>query len=142
MYFYDRYVELCREKNVSPSKAALENGINKGTVSVWKSKREDDKDVVPSSPIAKKLAEYFRVSVDYLLGNVSEPYFHLDNERILSEINTYEDDDHKEKPATNEGDGLSDLDKRWLMLIHQMTEEQQKEYFAMLDAGLKSREQG
>ena len=34
-----------------------------------------------------KIAAYFGVSTDYLLGNVSDPFFRLDNDGILAEIN-------------------------------------------------------
>ena len=38
------------------------------------------------------MAEYFHVSVDYLTGNVNDPFLHLDNDRILQDINSYEDE--------------------------------------------------
>ena len=38
------------------------------------------------------MAEYFHVSVDYLAGNVNDPFLHLDNDRILQDINSYEDE--------------------------------------------------
>lgn len=62
--FYDKYYELCKQKGVSPSAAAMEMGINKGTVSIWKSKG-----TTPQTAILGKIASYFGVSVDYLLGN-------------------------------------------------------------------------
>ena len=62
--FYDKYCELCRQKGISPSAAAIEMGINKGTVSIWKSKG-----TTPQTAILGKIADYFGVSVDYLLGN-------------------------------------------------------------------------
>lgn len=66
--FYARYVELCANKNVSPSKVALECSFNKGSVSVWKKKYEKGEDVKPTPEILVKIAEYFNVSVGYLLG--------------------------------------------------------------------------
>lgn len=67
--FYARYIDLCKNKNVSPSKAAMDCGFNKGSVSVWKKKYEKGEDIKPSPDILIKIAEYFNVSVDYLLGN-------------------------------------------------------------------------
>ena len=61
--FYDRYCELCQQKGVSPSRAAIEMGINKGTVSVWKNKGTH-----PQAAQLQKIADYFDVTVDYLLG--------------------------------------------------------------------------
>lgn len=62
--FYDKYCELCKRRGISPSAAAIEMGINKGTVSIWKSKG-----TTPQTAILGKIADYFGVSVDYLLGN-------------------------------------------------------------------------
>ncbi len=77
MHFYDKYVKLCKDENVSPSKAALDMGINKGTVSVWKSKKEKGEEVEPSSPIVNKIADHFHVSTDYLLGKTEHPHEYI-----------------------------------------------------------------
>lgn len=66
--FFDIYRDLCKSRNISPSAAAIEMGINKGTVSIWK-----NKGTVPQTPQLKKIADYFNVSVDYLLGNEEKP---------------------------------------------------------------------
>lgn len=66
--FFDVYRDLCKSRNISPSAAAIEMGINKGTVSIWK-----NKGTVPQTPQLKKIADYFNVSVDYLLGNEEKP---------------------------------------------------------------------
>ena len=60
--FYDRFVELCKKKNISPSKAAGEIGFNKSSISNWKKNG-----YTPRKEIAVKIAEYFGVSVDYLM---------------------------------------------------------------------------
>ncbi len=72
--FYARYLELCFEQDVSPSKVALDCGFNKGSVSVWKKKYLAGEDVSPSADILLKLANYFDVSVDYLLGKSESRY--------------------------------------------------------------------
>ena len=54
-----------------------------------------EKHSIPKGDTLQKLAIYFGVTTDYLLGNVSDPFFYLDNERIIREINSYSDDDHK-----------------------------------------------
>ena len=46
-----------------------------------------------SSENITKISSYFGISADYLLGHVSEPYFYLDNDRILREINSYSNED-------------------------------------------------
>ena len=66
--FYDRFISLCVEKNVKPSRVAIETGFNKGSISVWKKKASEGIDVQVSGDILNKLIEYFDVSLDYLLG--------------------------------------------------------------------------
>ncbi len=82
MDFYDKFLALCKENNVSPSRAAIEMDMNKGTVSVWKSKSEKGEEVTPSSPVINKIADYFHVSTDYLLGKTEHP-----NDYVLSPEN-------------------------------------------------------
>lgn len=68
MMFYERYAKLCRQRGLTPSFVALENGISKTSVTRWKN------GAVPKSDLAAKLAAYLGVSVDYL---VSETVFDL-----------------------------------------------------------------
>lgn len=62
MNFYQRFIMLCNEIAKSPSKVAIENGISKPTVTKWKSGG------MPTDANALKLANYFGVTVDYLLN--------------------------------------------------------------------------
>ena len=66
--FYYRFLELCKQKGVPPSRVALENNLNKSTVTVWKKQAESGKEVSPQGDTLNALSEYFGVSVDYLLG--------------------------------------------------------------------------
>ena len=86
--FWTRFIELCNEVGKSPNAVAAACGVkSSGTVTGW------SKGSVPRAPILHKIADYFHVSVDYLAGNVNDPFHHLDNDRILQEINSYEDED-------------------------------------------------
>ena len=62
--FYDLFCELCKQKNVAPTRAALDMGISKATPTTWK-----NKGITPQAAQLQKIADYFGVSVDYLLGN-------------------------------------------------------------------------
>lgn len=62
--FFDRFCELCKKKGISPSKAALEIGIAKSTVSAWKNMGTS-----PQMAMLQKIAEYFDVTTDYLTGS-------------------------------------------------------------------------
>ena len=65
--FYNKYVSLCNEKGVTPSRAALEMGLSKVAVSNWKSKRNS-----PTDANLQKIADYFGVTVEYLKGEEQE----------------------------------------------------------------------
>ncbi len=67
--FYDKYRQLCGAVGKSPSAAAVEMGISKGTVSTWKNLGR-----TPQTAQLKKIADYFGVSIDYLLGNTEDAY--------------------------------------------------------------------
>ncbi len=80
--FFERYKMLCAHKGISPSKASEEIGFSKGLVSHWHKNYKQGIDTTPGMEIAKMIAEYFEVSLDYLLGrNVSDPLQELGKER-------------------------------------------------------------
>lgn len=60
--FYDTFLQLCDEKGVKPTPAALAMGFSKATATKWKNGS------VPSSETLQIVADYFGVSVDYLLN--------------------------------------------------------------------------
>lgn len=61
---YDRIIALCKERGVSGSRMCLDLGLSKSTMSNMKSGRTSGL----STATAQKIASYFGVSVDYLLG--------------------------------------------------------------------------
>ncbi len=72
--FFERYKILCAHKRISPSKASEEIGFSKALVSHWNTSYKKGIDVKPGIEIAKRIAEYFDVSLDYLLGyNTPDP---------------------------------------------------------------------
>lgn len=62
--FYDIYSDLCKQVGKSPSAVAQELGINKSNVTNWK-----NNGYTPRGNVLNRIAEYFNVSVDYLLGH-------------------------------------------------------------------------
>lgn len=64
LVFYDRFAYLCKQKGVSPSRAALDAGISKSLVTKWKSNNVR----IPSPEVISKLCDYFHLSVSELLG--------------------------------------------------------------------------
>ena len=66
--FYERFLELCNEKRISPSAAATQAGFNRGTVSVWKKKYEAGADVRPEKSVIEKICSFFGCTEIWLLG--------------------------------------------------------------------------
>ena len=61
--FFETYNQLCKNIGKSANKVAKELSIASGTVSEWKKGR------APQNSTLLKIAQYFNVSVEYLLGN-------------------------------------------------------------------------
>lgn len=68
MRFYEKYLELCCNRGVSPSRAAQEAGLSKSAVSKWKSNR----DALPSADTLRTLAAYFGVTVDVFIAEEAQ----------------------------------------------------------------------
>ena len=65
--FWEKFIELCKQANVSPSGVAREIGLSNSAAVKWK------KGAIPDSNTLQKIADYFDVSVDYLLGKTPSP---------------------------------------------------------------------
>ena len=65
--FYERYLELCEQKGLTPSAAAKQAGFTKGTVSVWKKKYEAGQDASPETAVITKICDFFGCSASWLL---------------------------------------------------------------------------
>jgi len=65
--FWDRFEELCRVSGKKPSPVGKEIGVSATAVSKWK------EGTIPNGEILMKIADYFHVSVDYLLGREENP---------------------------------------------------------------------
>ena len=67
MTFWERYHELCIQEGKSANAVALELGFSNATCTKWKNGSE------PGSKSISKIADYFGVTVDYLLGTEPKP---------------------------------------------------------------------
>jgi len=61
--FYDIFEALCHQKGISPNKACVEMGLSRSIAAKWKNTQTK-----PSADVLPKIADYFGVSTDYLLG--------------------------------------------------------------------------
>lgn len=90
--FWENFVSLCDKNGTKPNPVAKELGISSGSVTFWK------KGKVPHHSTLIKIANYFGVSVDYLLTG------------------------QKEKPTDN-----GELDDEILMLYNQLPPDKRKQ---------------
>lgn len=60
--FWETFSELCAGKKVKPGRVAKEIGVSNSAATHWKNGK------VPHYDTLLKIADYFGVSVDYLLG--------------------------------------------------------------------------
>jgi transcriptional regulator with XRE-family HTH domain len=102
--FYDLYSELCKVKGVSLSRAAESMGLSRTSVVKWKAGS------VPTGATLNKIAAYFGVSTDYLLGN-----------------------EQKNKPSA-EAESLSNIEKEILRIYANLPEEKQKAFMTVVRA--------
>lgn len=73
---YNKVKELCRDKNITQKQLADIIGINQNTIKTWEHK-------LPNSETLVKIADYFNVTTDYLLGRSSNKLLTRKNERDI-----------------------------------------------------------
>jgi transcriptional regulator with XRE-family HTH domain len=65
--FWNNFVELCNANGKSPNKVCNELGFSNNTATKWK------QGSIPRDTTLRKIADYFGVSVSYLIGTVDDP---------------------------------------------------------------------
>lgn len=110
--FYDKFVQLCNQKGVSPSRAAIDAGISKSLVTKWKANGCKD----PSPDVLRKLSVYFGVTVSDLLDEKKEPTPKGERD-ILDEMDVAFYGDYKE---------LTEDDKETLRAMARLMRERRK----------------
>ena len=95
--FWDNYLQLCVEREKSPTSVGLELGFSRATVSNWKNGG------VPRETALLKIASYFNVTPDYLLGRT----------------------DQKEKPS-EEGEDVVVVSRNGERFVHHLNPDQIK----------------
>lgn len=89
--FFDIFCELCACNGISPNKAAIEIGLSNSITTKWKKTG-----ATPGGDTLHKIAAYFGVSTDYLLGKEKMPT--KDGEHVvdLSDVDIAFYGDYKE----------------------------------------------
>ena len=115
MNFYESFISLCNKVGKTPSRVVLEIGLSKPTVNRWKNGS------TPTDATAMKVAEYFGVSVQDLIGEstVGDIAYEVcrDNGLVESPFK-------KEESTVAADDGLSESHMQLLELVKDLTEEQ------------------
>lgn len=103
--FWENYLQLCNQVGKSANAVAAEIGFkSSGTVTGWK----DGK--IPYERNLKKIADYFGVTVDDLIG----------------------DDSAQQEKPTAQGDGLSDAKREAVDLIMNCSDDNAEKYLKIL----------
>ena len=91
MQFSQTFKELCKEKKVTQQQALTDMGLSRSSTQKWSQG-------IPTAPALKKIAEYFGVSVDALLGV------------------------EQKNPATEIGNGMSEAKATLVKRVMQMSD--------------------
>lgn len=70
--FYPTFEKLCKEKGVKKTRALIDAGLPKSAAKYWENHFNAGEDPKPTNQNAVKLAQYFGVTVDYLLTGEKE----------------------------------------------------------------------
>ena len=100
--FWTIFSTLCAGKNLSPNAVATELKIPSGSITAWRN------GATPRTKSLTKIANYFGVTVDYLLNA------------------------EKENPTSVSADGVDELEKEALDIMHQLPPEKRAAGLAML----------
>ena len=73
---------LCNKKGITVSALVVELGLGKNSITRW----DENK---PSVDRVQKVADYFGVSVDYLLGRTDDPHPVTSNDDVKKAIDEY-----------------------------------------------------
>lgn len=123
--FYDNFVALCASANKTPAHVGRELGIDKSTISCWKARKTN-----PSDVNAKKIANYFGVTVEELMGESK-------GEGIKKGPIPKDGAVSQEKQLLLDMiDGLSDEQKELLALSKKMSDDELKRFIAAMKAML------
>ena len=108
--FWDIFIKLCAQHNKKPNHVTKALGLSTATATDWK------KGSTPRDVTLQKVADYFGVTVDHLLGK------------------------EEKKPPMPEGtEDMGENEKRLMAMWSQIPEEQKPELLTLIEAALRMR---
>ena len=108
MEFTDRIISLIDKRGITKNKLLVDLKLSKNSFVNWQ-----ERGTIPSGETLSKIAAYFNVTTDYLLGN-----------------------EQKNKPSA-EAESLSDIENEILRIYHSLPEDK-KQAFMTVARSLKS----
>ncbi len=72
MTFADKFKEIRKDKNLTQEELAMHLNIARSTIAGYETKRKE-----PDYETLRKIADFFEVSIDYLLGRTDEKSLYL-----------------------------------------------------------------
>ena len=112
--FKERFIKICNDHNISPSKVCKEIGLSSAAFSCWTDES------IPRRATLMKIADYFGITVDYLLGNTENR----------------EKAEEKTPSKLWEGEEMSDKEKQLWDLWHRVPDEQKPHILALIQSAL------
>ena len=65
---YEIFAKLIADRGLTSYRVSMDTGVSQATLSDWKRGRS-----TPKLPKLQRLADYFGVSIEYLMGNTARP---------------------------------------------------------------------
>lgn len=118
----NRIKELRESRNIQQKELAIDLGVTQPTISNWELGIK-----VPSARSTRKLAEYFGVSMDYVIGRENK-----------SEIPPKQN----EQPAPKNGDGFEERALRLIRAAGSLSDEQRDFLLAVLELAVERMPRG
>lgn len=103
--FKEIFIRLCNQKKESPSAVCKKIGITPATYSCWNEKS------IPRKATLQRIADYFNVTTDYLLGKESMSAITLSNEEQRLVL-AYREHDESTKKAIRKLLDIEELTNR------------------------------
>lgn len=106
--FYDRLTALRQDKRISQNELAKKTGLTRQAISLYETGKRE-----PNLAVINRLADFFNVSVDYLLGRTDDP--HNAEKKVIKEKTADLNDD--ETIFTYEGKEIPPEDLEYMKRI-------------------------
>lgn len=86
--YYENFAELCEKNHVTPNKVSRETGISTATLTSWKQGK-----YTPKTDKLKKIADYFNVSVDYIMRK-EDVEWDPESQTVTRSVNLSEEEEY------------------------------------------------